>query len=192
MLFAVAAWRLFLRAAAAFYVPSAAALEAIFVFSQYNDILLRMALAFTNILSFYLLTMLRLNSFLGLTLAGVLFSREELEQQRRHSVCSTWASSRTDRNSCTLLCCGEQRPVTWLKPVLRAVPALCRCSRSVCMSILALSTYCCIFRPSGSTVRTLCAFIRPLLNLSILQTLTAYSALVLGIVWDLSSLISSP
>lgn len=175
MLPVVGEWRLYLlRVVAVFCNYSAAALEAVVVVSQCNEILLRIALAFTNSLAFYLSTMLKLNKFLRpMLLAGVLFSREGLDPHR-HSSCSTWASSKTFRdNSCSPLCCGGGRTARWLKSALHAVPALRRHSQ------FALTT-----------VMTLCGCIRPLL--STLQTVTGYSAQVLGIIWDLSSPISSP
>lgn len=189
MLLVIGEWRLYLfRAVAIFCNYSAAALEAIIVVSQCNEILLKIALAFTNSLAFYLSTMLRLNTSLRLMLAGVLFSQDG---QHGHSSCSTWASSKTLRNSsCSLLCYGGGRTVSHSESVLHAVPALCRCSMSVCMTILALLTQCNNFRPRVSAIMTLCGCMRPLL--STLQTVTGYSAQVLGIIWDLSSLFSSP
>lgn len=185
-------WRVPLfKAAAAFSNYSAAAIEAIVVVSQCNEILLSVALAFTNSLAFYLSTMLRLNAFLRLTLAGVRLSREELNQHGLSSR-STWPSSQTSRSSsCSPLRCGGGRSVRWLKSALHGVPALCRCSLSVCRTLIhvALSALRSDSRPSVSTIRTLCVCIRSLL--STLQTVTGYSAQVLGIVWDVSSLISS-
>lgn len=199
MLPVVGEWRLcLLGAAAVFCNYSAAALEALVVVSQCNEILLRVALAFTNGLALYLSTMLRLNAFLRLTLAGALSSPEELDRHGRSS-CSTWPPSRPFRNgSRSPLCCGGGRTAKWFKWVqsaLHAVPALCRCSLSVCKTIstltcAALSALCSDFRPSVSTVLTLCGCIRPLL--STLHTVTGYSTQVLGVVWDLSSLMSSP
>lgn len=182
-----------LRAVAVFRNYSAAALETVVAVSRCNEIFLRAALAFTNALAFYLSTMLWLNAFLRLTLAGVLSSREELDG-RGDSGLSSWPSSRTFRNnSCSPVCCGG-RTAKWLK---LALPAFCRCSLSVCVTVLALVhvalsalfTLCSDFRPSVSTVLTLCGCIRPLL--STLQTVTTYSTQILGIIWDLSSLMSS-
>lgn len=196
MLPAVVEWRLrLLGAAAVFCNYSAAALEAVVVVSQCNEILLRVALAFTNSLALYLSTMLRLNAILRLTLAGVLFSRGELGQHGRSS-CSTRPPSQTFRNdSRSPLCCGGERTAERLKWVRSALPALCRCSLSVCKTIsafirAALSALCSDFRPSVSTILTLCGCIRPLL--STLHTVTGYSTQVLGVIWDLSSLMSSP
>lgn len=196
---AVGEWRepLF-RAMAIVCNCSAATLKAIVVVSRCNEILLSITLAFTHSLAFYLSTMLRLNALLRLTLAGVLSSHEEL-LDRPSTNCSTWPSSQTSRHSsCSPLCCGGGGSVRWSKSALRAVPALCRCSLSVCIAVLtlthvALSALLSLwsdFRPSVSTIRTLCGCIRPLL--STLQTVTGYSTKVLGIVWDMSSLISSP
>lgn len=191
MLPAVGEWRLPLfRAMAVVCNCSAATLKAIVVVSRCNEILLSITLAFTHSLAFYLSTMLRLNALLRLTLAGVLSSHEELLDR---------PSSQTSRHSsCSPLCCGGGGSVRWLKSALRAVPALCRCSLSVCMAVLtlthvalsALLTLWSDVRPSVSTIRTLCGCIRPLL--STLQTVTGYSTKVLGIIWDMSSLISSP
>lgn len=202
MLPAVGEWRLSLfRAVDVFCNYSAAAFETIAVISQCNEILLRVALAFTNSLSFYLSTMLRLNSFLRRTLAGVLFSREELDQHG-YSSCSGWPSSQTFRNNrSSPLCCRGERPARWLKSVqsaLNALPGLCRRSRSVCVTMLALFhvapsallTLCSDLRPSVSTIMTLCGFIRSLL--STLQTVTGYSTKIVGIIWDLPSVTGSP
>lgn len=184
----VGEWRLYLlRAVAVFCNYSATAIEAIVVVSQCTEMLLRIALAFINSLAFYFSTMLRLNTFLRQTLAGVLFSREG---RHGHWSCSTWASSKSFRNnSCSPLSCEGGRTVRWLKSVLHAVPALCRCSLSVCVTILALSAQSSNSGPTGS-IMTLCGCIRPLL--STLLTVTVYSTQVLGIIWDLSSLTSSP
>lgn len=197
MLPMVGEWRLFLlRAMAVFCNYSAAACEAIVVVSQCNEILLRLALAFTSSLSFYLSTMLRLNALLKLMLAGVLFSQDELNQ-RGHFSCSTWPSSRAFRNSRSPLCCGGGRSVKWNKSIralVHAVPAICQWSWSVCVTILALvqaalsalSALCRNFRLTVSTIMTLCGCIRPILFT--LQTVTGYSTQALSIVWDLSSL----
>lgn len=142
---AVGEWRLSLfRAVAVLSNLSAAALEGVVVVSQCNEILLSIALAFTNSLALYISTMLRLNAFLRRTLAGVLSSREELDRQG-HPSCSTWPSSQSSRGSSS---CS----VRWLKSVLCAVPALCRCSRSICMTLFhvaqsAMFTLCSDFRP---------------------------------------------
>lgn len=141
---AVGEWRLSLfRAFAVLSNLSAAALEGVVVVSQCNEILLSIALAFTNSLALYISTMLRLNAFLRRTLAGVLSSREELDRQG-HPSCSTWPPSQSSRSSS----CS----VRWFKSVLCAVPALCRCSRSVCMTLIhaalsALFTLGSDFRP---------------------------------------------
>lgn len=130
-------WRLPLfRAVAVLCNYSAAALEAIVVVSQCNEIFLSIALAFTNSFALYLSAMLRLNVLLR-TLAGVLFSHDELDQ---HSSCATWPSSQTSgHNGFSPLCCGGGGgSVRWLKSALRGVPALCRCSLSVCMTVLEL------------------------------------------------------
>ncbi len=107
-------------AAAAFCNYSAAVLKAVIVVSQCNEILLSTALAFTNSLAFYLSTMLRLNAFFRLTLAGVIFSREELHQRGLTQTCRTCRSS-----SCSCLCCAGGRTVSWLKSALHAVSAIC-------------------------------------------------------------------
>lgn len=189
MLPAVGEWRLPLfRAMAVVCNCSAATLKAIVVVSRCNEILLSITLSFTHSLAFYLSTMLRLNALLRLTLAGVLSSQEEL-LDRPSTNCSTWPSTQTSRHSSC---------VRWSKSALRAMPAICRCSLSVFMAVLtlthvalsALLTLWRDFRPSVSTIRSLCGCIRPLL--STLQTVTGYSTKVLGIVWDMSSLISSP
>lgn len=199
MLPMVGEWRLSLfRAMAVFCNYSAVACEAIVVVSQCNEILLKTALAFTSSLTFYLSAMLRLNTFLSLTLAGVLFSREELERRGRFC-CSTWPSSQTIRNnSCSpLLFCGGEGVVNWLKfaqSVLHAMPVLCKCSLSVCVTTLALthvalsglSALCKNFRLTVSTIMTSCGCIKPILLT--LQSVTSYSTQALGIVWDLSSL----
>lgn len=150
MLPVVIKWRLPLfRAVSALRNYSAAALEAIFVVSQCSEILLNIALALTTSLAFYLSTMLRLNALLRLTLAGVLHSREELDQRGRRS-CSTWPSY----DSCSHLCGGGGgaggRTARCL--VLHGVPALCRCSLSVCKTLLSL---CNASKPRVSTIRTL-------------------------------------
>lgn len=166
----VGKWRLPLfKAVSAFCNYSAAALEAIVVVSQCSEILLSVALAFTRSLAFYLSTMLRLTAFLRLTLAGALHSREELDQRGRRG-CSTWPSFDSCGGG------GGGRTARYL--VLHGVPALCRCSTSVCKTLLSL---CSDSTPGGS--------IRPLL--STLQTATSYSTQVLGIIWDLASVISS-
>lgn len=190
MLPVVGRWRLpLLKAMAVFCNYSTAACEAIVVISQCNEILLTTALALTNSVAFYLSTMLRLNTFLRLTLAGALFSREELDQ-RRHSSCSTWPSSRTfGQNGCSPLCWGEGTSVERVKSVqsaLRAVPTLCRCARSVCAAVLALvhvvlSLLCGNVRPTVSSIVTICGCIRP--ALLTLLTVTGYSTQLL----DLSS-----
>lgn len=131
-------WRLPLfRAVAVLCNYSAAALEAIVVVSQCNEIFLSIALAFTNSFALYLSAMLRLNVLLRRTLAGVLFSHDELDQR---SSCATWPSSQTSgHNGFSPLCCGGGGgSVRWLKSALRGVPALCRCSLSVCMTVLEL------------------------------------------------------
>lgn len=201
MLAVAGEWRPSLsRAVAVFCTSSAAALEAIIVLNDCNEILLNIALGFTKSLVFCLSTMLRLNAFLRLTLAGVLLSHEEPDQHG-HSLCFPWSSSQTfTTNSCTPLRCGGGRPANRLKSVrslLLAVPAVCRCSLSVCKTILtlinvaqsALSALCRNSRNGVSTIMTLCGCIRPLV--STLQIVTGYSTQVLGIVWDVSSLISS-
>ncbi len=163
----------------------AAALKAIIVVSQCSEILLSVALAFTKSLAFYLSTMLRLNALFRITLTGV-FSPEELH---RHG------HSQTSRNwSCSSLCGGGGRTMTWLKLVLRAVPALGCCS-SVCVTLIqmalsALSSLCREFRPSISAILTLCGCIRALL--STLQTVIGVSTQVTGIVCDVLSFLSSP
>ncbi|KAI9527729.1 hypothetical protein NQZ68_027819 [Dissostichus eleginoides] len=93
MLFVVGEWRtFFISAVASFRNYSAAALEDIIVVSQCSEILLKVALAFSNSLPFYLSTLLSLNAFLRLTLAGVVLSRRRQDQHGRSS-CSTWAPS---------------------------------------------------------------------------------------------------
>lgn len=184
MLPVVVKWRLPLfKAVSALCNYSAAALEAVVVVSQCSEILLSVALAFTRTLAFYLSTMLRLNAFLRLTLAGVLHSREELllDQRGRRS-CSTWSSY----DSCSHLCCGGGGGRTARCLVLHGVPALCRCSLSVCKTLLSV---CSASKPSVSTFLTLCGSVRPLL--STLQTVTSYSTQVLGIIWDVASVMSS-
>ena len=150
---AVREWRLSLfRAVAVLSNLSAAALEAVVLVSQCNEILLSIALVFTNSLALYISTMLRLNAFLRRTLAGVLSSREQLDQQG-HPSCSTWPSSQSSRSSS----CS----VRWLKSVLRAVPALCHRTWSICMTLIhvALSdlfTLCNNFRSSVFWLHRLC------------------------------------
>lgn len=189
-------WRLYLlRATAIFCNYSAAVLEAIVVVSQCNEILLKIALAFTNSFAFYLSTMLRLNAFLRLMLAGVLPSREEMDQHGQLN-CSTWPSSRTFRySSCSPLCCAEGTSGKSVQSLLHAVLALCRRSPSICMTVIRLAPSAVPPPRSNitstvSTIVTLCRCIRPVL--STLQTLTVNSTQVLGIVWDLSSLLNSP
>ena len=184
MLPVVGEWRLsLLRVVAVFYNFPAAAIEAIIVVSQCTEILLRTALAFINSLAFYFSTMLRLNTFLRQTLAGVLFSREG---RHGHWSCSTWASSKSFRNnSCSALSCEGGRSERWWKSALHALPALCRRSLSVCVTVLALSAQSSNSGSRGSTIMTVCGCIRKLL--STLLTVTGYSTQVLGIIWDLSS-----
>lgn len=168
-LLVVGAWRLFLlRATSVLCNYPAAVCEAIVVVSEYNEILLKAALAFTNSLAFYLSVLLRLNAFLRRTLAGVLFSREDLDQHGRSS-CSTWPSSPALRNnSCSPLLCGGRRSALWLKSVqavLSAVPKLCRRSWSVCVAIsdvihVAASVLSALGRPSVSTITAVCGCLR--------------------------------
>lgn len=190
MLLADGAWRPPLATAIAVFCSySAAALEAIFVVSQCSEIFLSIALAFTNTFALYLSALLRLNALLRRTLAGVLFSQVELD---RRSGCSARPSSQT--HGCSPLCCGGggEGSVRWLKSALRGVPALCRCSLSVCMTVLelvhvalsVLLTPSSDFRPSVATILLLCGCVRPLL--STLHTVTGYSAKILGVVWDAS------
>lgn len=182
------AWRLHVLSAVAILRNySVAALEALVVVSRCNEILLRIALAFTRSIAFYLSSMLRLNAFLRLTLAGVLFSRGGPDQPRR----SACASSKTARNnSSSPLCFGGGPAARWLTAALHATPALCRCSRAVGAAVSSLSTWRGRVSSTVSTVRTLCRCIRPLL--STFRVGIGYSAQVLGIVWDLSSLVSKP
>lgn len=179
MLLADGAWRPLVRAAAA-----------IFVVSQCSEIFLSVALAFTNSFALCLSALLRLNALLRRTLAGVLFSQVELD---RRSGCATWPPSQT--HGCAPLCCGGGGgggSVRWLKSALRGVPALCRCSLSVCVTVLelvhvalsVLLTPTRDFRPSVATIMLLCGCVRPLL--STLHTVTGYSAKILGTVWDVS------
>ncbi|TNN55581.1 hypothetical protein EYF80_034178 [Liparis tanakae] len=190
-LLVLGAWRLHLLSAVAILCNySVAALEALVVVSHCNEILLRIALAFTKSVAFYLSSMLRLNAFLRLTLAGVLSSRGGPDR-RRHSTCSTCASSNTVGNdSSSPSCSGGGRAARWLTSALHATPALCRCSRSVGAVVSSMSAWRGRFSSTVSTLRTLCRCVRPLL--STFQVGIGYSAQVLGIVWDLSSLISKP
>lgn len=169
MLPVVGGWRLpLLRAVAVFCTCSTAACEAIVVISQCAEILLRSALALTNSVSLYLSTMLRLNALLRLALAGALFAREEPDQRRRSS-CSTRPLSHTFGESCcSPLCWGEGASVERLRSVLHAVPTACRSARSACAATLALvhvvaSLLCGDFRPTVSTMLTLCSCVRPVL-----------------------------
>lgn len=187
----VGLWRLHLLTAVAIFCNySRAALEATAVATQCNDVLLRIALAVTKCTALCLSTMLRLNAFLGQTLAGVLFSREAVDQ-RRHSICSTCESSETfgNQRSC-LLCRGGGKTVLWLKSALHAGYALCGCLQCVSKAIVALLRWCSTFRPSVSTIMTLCGLIRSLL--STCQTVTGYATQVLDIFGDQSLLISRP
>lgn len=139
----------------------AAALQAIVAVSWCNETLLSISLVFTDSLTFYLPITLKMNALLRLTLAGVLFSQEELD--RRWTSCSAWPPSQTSRHSsCRPLCSGGGRRVRWSQSALHGVPALRRCLLSVCMAVLAfihvalsaLLTLSTDFRPRVSTVRT--------------------------------------
>ncbi|KAK5871553.1 hypothetical protein PBY51_004430 [Eleginops maclovinus] len=166
MLLVVGEWRSFpFRWVAMFRNSSVAALEHIIVVNQCIEILLRVALAFTNSLAIYLSILLKLNAFLRLGLAGVLDGRD----QHGRSSCSTWASSKTFSNTSCCLCSGGGSAVLWLKSALHAVPALCRRSRSVSMTLLALAPQRSNLRPSA--IMALCGCIKSLL--------TGYSAKVL-------------
>lgn len=196
MLPVVREWGLSLsRAAAVICGYSAAALEAIVVVSQCSEILLSVALLFTNSLAFYLSAMLRLNASVRSTLAGLLFSLEEGYKHGHSS--STWLSSHTSRNSsCSSQSWGgrgrgRRRAAKCLKMMLKTVPAIWRRSLFICTSIAALFTsspLCSDFRPGNTTMNTLCGCTSRFL--SALQTVTSISTQVLGIVWDLSTLIS--
>lgn len=196
MLFLVRKWKLhLLLSMAVFCNYAAAALEAIVVVSQCNEILLKIALAFTNGLSFYLSTMLKLNAFFRLTLAGVLPSCDKLDRQGQLS-CSTWPLSQTFRqSSCSPVCGGGSTSVKPFLSLLHAVPALCRHSLSVCMTVIHLAPsslphLASFITSTVSTIVTLRGCIRPVQ--SMLLTLTVYSTQVLGIVWDLSLLLNNP
>ncbi|KAM3610260.1 uncharacterized protein V6R79_001505 [Siganus canaliculatus] len=173
----------FLRAAAFFCDSSAAVLEAVLLLSRCGELLLSMALALAHAFTIYLSAMLRLNTFLRLWLAGVLLSHDEAQQRWS---CSTWPSSQPCRQSSSCpLRCGGGGALSWGRLALHTVPALCRCSLSVCVTLWtvihvapsALSTLCSDFRPSVS-IWTFCGSIRPLLS----SLHTDFFPLLLGIV----------
>lgn len=157
---------------------SAAAVEAMVVLSCCNEVLLSVALAFTNILACSLSVMLRLNIIFRLMLTAVLTSQEKLPRGTDFSSPSSQVS-RLD--GCSPLCCGAGRSWWRWKPTLCVVPALCLCSLSVWktglaiihVAVSALLTLCSSSWPSVYTVLTLCGCIAPLL--STLPTATGYS-----------------
>ncbi|KAK2902280.1 hypothetical protein Q8A73_012026 [Channa argus] len=139
------------------------------------------------LVAFYLSTLLRLNAFLRLTLSGLRFSQEDVDQ-RRHSCCPTWPPSRNSVDDvCSPLCWGGETSVERVKfvqSILPAVPTLCRSARSVCATILAVilvapSVLCVSFRPSVSTVVMVCGGIRSVLFT--LLTVTGYCTQLLDL-----------
>lgn len=166
-------WRLFLlKATTTFHNYSTSACEAIIVVSFCNEILLKTALAVNRNVAFYLSVMLQLNTIVRRRLAGVLLSREDLDQ-RDCSSCSTWPSLHTF--SFPPFRCGGRRSAERLKAtkaVLRVVPALCRLSLSLCTMSFALihvaasvlPSLCSRVRLCMSTVRALCGTISPLVS----------------------------
>lgn len=128
---------------------SAAAVEAMVVVSCCNEVLLSVALAFTNIFACGLSVMLRLNIIFRLMLTAVLTSQEKLPRGMDFSSSPSSQVSKLDSRS--PVCCGAGRGWWRWKPTLCVVPALCLCSLSVWKTGMAL------IHVAVSTLLTLCS-----------------------------------
>lgn len=129
--FFLSEWRL--KAMAAVCDCSVSVCEAVFALSVCGELLLKTALVLVHILAVYLSVLLKLNAFLKVTLAGVIFPRGSSDQ----TDCSMWISSENS-DSCSFLG-RKKRAVRWLQTLqaaLYVLPAVCQHLLRVSVTVL--------------------------------------------------------
>lgn len=115
---------------------SVAVCEAVFALSVCGELILKTALVLIHILATCLSVLLKLNTFLKVTLAGVIFSRGDSDQ-RDCANCSTWPSAENS-DSCSLLCRKKRaiQRLQSLQTALHVLPAIYQHLLHVSVTIL--------------------------------------------------------